>query len=100
MENQHKALMDSRQKQEVEMRISQGNLLNATHIHLNAGTDKTASTSAEAGNIRLTHTTLASRDDKGQRIAGSTLSLTGRQIDIQAGESRTKERSRGQNIGA
>ncbi|HDR1819693.1 TPA: hypothetical protein QB605_002150, partial [Pasteurella multocida] len=48
MENQHKALMDSRQKQEVEMRISQGNLLNATHIHLNAGTDKTASTSAEA----------------------------------------------------
>ncbi|HDR1205723.1 TPA: hemagglutinin repeat-containing protein [Pasteurella multocida] len=90
----------SRQKQEVEMRISQGNLLNATHIHLNAGRDKTASTSAEAGNIRLTHTTLASRDDKGQRIAGSTLSLTGRQIDIQVGESRTKERSRGQNIGA
>ncbi|MFC0997936.1 hemagglutinin repeat-containing protein [Pasteurella multocida] len=90
----------SRQKQEVETRISQGNLLNATHIHLNAGTDKTASTSAEAGNIRLTHTTLTSRDDKGQRIAGSTLSLTGRQIDIQAGESRTKERSRGQNIGA
>ncbi|MGL4061347.1 hemagglutinin repeat-containing protein, partial [Pasteurella multocida] len=90
----------SRQKQEVETRISQGNLLNATHIHLNAGTDKTASTSAEAGNIRLTHTTLASRDDKGQRIASSTLSLTGRQIDIQAGESRTKERSRGQNIGA
>ncbi|MCL7819271.1 hypothetical protein M8979_00220 [Pasteurella multocida] len=64
------------------------------------GRDKTASTSAEAGNIRLTHTTLASRDDKGQRIASSTLSLTGRQIDIQAGESRTKERSRGQNIGA
>ncbi|HEA3278464.1 TPA: hemagglutinin repeat-containing protein [Pasteurella multocida] len=90
----------SRQKQEVEMRISQGNLLNAAHIHLNAGTDKTASTSAEAGNIRLTHTTLTSRDDKGQRIAGSTLSLTGRQIDIHAGESRTKERSRGQNIGA
>ncbi|MFD1806403.1 hemagglutinin repeat-containing protein, partial [Pasteurella oralis] len=90
----------SRQKQEVETRISQGNLLNAAHLRLHAVSDKTASSPSDStGNIRLTHTTLTSRDDKGQRIAGSTLNLTGRQIDIQAGESRTKERSRGQNVG-
>ncbi len=117
----------SRQSQESEAHISQGNVLNGKEVVLTARgdntenntqsniqnnaqnsnkTDRTLSTESRenhnqsnTGNIRLEHTDITTRDKNGNRITGSSITLNGGNIEMIAGESRTKEQSRGQNVG-
>lgn len=80
----------SRQSQELNGSQSQGNLINAKHIHLNA----------TAGNLTAIHTTFSSNDKEGKRQAGSTITLNARDdILLNAGESHQEQKGRSQNAG-
>ncbi|TEW28820.1 filamentous hemagglutinin N-terminal domain-containing protein, partial [Histophilus somni] len=109
----------SRQLQESEAHLSQGNVLNGKEVVLTARgdntesnaqnsnkTDRTLSTESRAnhnqsgtGNIRLEHADIVSKDKDGNRLENSRIELNANKIEIEAGESRTKEKSRGQNVG-
>ncbi|WP_075319842.1 two-partner secretion domain-containing protein [Histophilus somni] len=109
----------SRQLQESEAHLSQGNVLNGKEVVLTTRddntesnaqnsnkTDRTLSTESRAnhnqsgtGNIRLEHADIVSKDKDGNRLENSRIELNANKIEIEAGESRIKEKSRGQNVG-
>ena len=83
----------SRQSQAGLADISVGNHINAKDIALIARGDDAQKTNEKGeqklGDINLTHTDITSRDAHGHRIEGSQISLTGHELNILAGESRT-----------
>ncbi|URL02662.1 hemagglutinin repeat-containing protein [Avibacterium sp. 20-126] len=91
----------SRQSQERQAQISQGNVFNAKQIDLTAtGTGETlANGEQKRGNIHLEHSDLTSRDEQGKRLADSHITLTAYDTQLQAGKSHSKEKMRGQNVG-
>ncbi|OOF44219.1 hypothetical protein BKK51_09420 [Rodentibacter trehalosifermentans] len=91
----------SRQSQESVADISQGSRINAKSINLVARGDGATNEKGEKklGNINLTHTDLTSRDETGARIKDSHISLTGNELNIQAGESHAKFKGRNQSVG-
>ncbi|MFZ7237127.1 hemagglutinin repeat-containing protein, partial [Avibacterium gallinarum] len=91
----------SRQSQERQAQISQGNIFNAKQIDLTAtGTGETlANGEQKLGNIHLTHSDLTSHDEQGKRLADSHINLTAYDTQLQAGKSHSKEKMRGQNVG-
>ena len=95
----------SRQSQAGLADISMGNRINAKDIALIARGDDAQKTNEKGeqklklGNINLTHTDLTSRDAHGHRIEGSQINLTGHELNIQAGESRTQFKARNQSVG-
>ena len=93
----------SRQSQESLGDVSQGSRINAKDINLIArGDDKQKANEKgerQLGSIKLTHTDLTSRDERGKRIQDSRITLTGNKLNIQAGESHTQFKGRNQSIG-
>ncbi|POY43707.1 hypothetical protein C3007_09155, partial [Avibacterium gallinarum] len=91
----------SRQSQERQAQISQGNIFNAKQIDLTAtGTGETlANGEQKLGNIHLEHSDLTSHDEQGKRLADSHINLTAYDTQLQAGKSHSKEKMRGQNVG-
>ncbi|MFU2048682.1 hemagglutinin repeat-containing protein, partial [Avibacterium gallinarum] len=91
----------SRQSQERQAQISQGNVFNAKQIDLTAtGTGETlANGEQKLGNIHLEHSDLTSHDEQGKRLADSHINLTAYDTQLQAGKSHSKEKMRGQNVG-
>ncbi|URL02663.1 hemagglutinin repeat-containing protein [Avibacterium sp. 20-126] len=91
----------SRQSQERQAQISQGNVFNAKQIDLTAtGTGETlANGEQKRGNIHLEHSDLTSHDEQGKRLADSHITLTAYDTQLQAGKSHSKEKMRGQNVG-
>lgn len=80
----------SRQSQEINGIQSQGNLLNAKHINLNA----------TEGSLSATHTTFRTNDQEGNRQGGSSIQLNAKEnIQLNAGESHYKQKGRSQNAG-
>ncbi|MEE6040078.1 colicin E3/pyocin S6 family cytotoxin, partial [Avibacterium paragallinarum] len=91
----------SRQSQEREAQLSQGNLFNGKTLNFAAtGTGETfANGEQKLGDIHLTQSELTSRDEQGNRLAESHIQLTGNNIQLDAGKSHIKEKMRGQNVG-
>ncbi|QOR19722.1 hemagglutinin repeat-containing protein [Haemophilus parainfluenzae] len=91
----------SRQSQESLGDISQGSRINAKEINLIARGDGSLNEKGERqlGNINLTHTDLTSRDENGNRIKDSKITLTGNELNIKAGESYTQFKGRNQSVG-
>ena len=91
----------SRQSQESFGDISQGSRINAKEINLIARGDGSLNEKGERqlGNINLTHTDLTSRDENGNRIKDSKITLTGNELNIKAGESHTQFKGRNQSVG-
>ena len=91
----------SRQSQESLGDISQGSRINAKEINLIARGDGSLNEKGERqlGNINLTHTDLTSRDENGNRIKDSKITLTGNELNIKAGESHTQFKGRNQSVG-
>ena len=91
----------SRQSQEAQENISQGNRFNAKNIEFTARGDGSLNEKGEKklGNINLTHTDITARDETGNRIQDSHLTLTGNEINIQAGEAHGKLKGRSQSVG-
>ena len=93
----------SRQSQAGLADISMGNHINAKDIALIARGDDAQKTNEKGeqklGDINLTHTDLTSRDAHGHRIEGSQINLTGHELNILAGESRTQFKARNQSVG-
>uniref|UniRef100_UPI003567CDB9 hemagglutinin repeat-containing protein n=1 Tax=Rodentibacter genomosp. 2 TaxID=1908266 RepID=UPI003567CDB9 len=89
----------SRQSQESVADMSQGSRINAKDISLLARGDGSVNEKGEAklGNINLVHTDLTSRDETGARIKDSHISLTGNELNIQAGENHSRFKGRSQN---
>ena len=91
----------SRQSQEGLADISQGSRINAKEINLIARGDGSLNEKGERqlGNINLTHTDLTSRDENGNRIKDSKITLTGNELNIKAGENHTQFKGRSQSVG-
>ena len=91
----------SRQSQEAQASISQGSRMNAKDITLTARGDGSLNEKGEKklGNINLTHTDITARDEAGKRIQDSRITLTGNEINIQAGEAHSKFKGRSQSVG-
>ena len=91
----------SRQSQEAQASISQGSRINAKDITLTARGDGSLNEKGEKklGNINLTHTDITARDEAGKRIQDSRITLTGNEINIQAGEAHSKLKGRNQSVG-
>ena len=80
----------SRQRQESEAQISQGNTVNAKEITI----------TARSGNLTATQTNFTSRDSEGKRIEGSRVTLNAaKDIVLQAGESHEQRTGKQQNAG-
>ena len=91
----------SRQSQESQSDISQGNRVNAKTIEFTARGNGSLNEKGEAqlGNINLTHTDLTTRDEEGKRLQGSHITLTGNEVTFNAGESHSQFKGRSQSVG-
>lgn len=83
-------LSHSRQRQSGESSESVGNQFNAKQIEIEA----------RSGKLSATHTDFTAKDKEGNRIAGSEITLTGKQgIELKAGESQYRSLAKNQSYG-
>ncbi|MGX2968524.1 hemagglutinin repeat-containing protein, partial [Ursidibacter sp. B-7004-1] len=82
-------LAHSRQREQGKQYESIGNRVNAKHINVTARSDK----------LSATHTDFTSRDEQGKRLADSSVTLTGKGVELLAGENRYQHLGKNQSYG-